>query len=170
MEASTLVIGGIVIIVVAVIGYFVAAHLKGEINIRLRQTSYRMGDTISGSFELLAKKPIEGNRLFMTLTAQEITKEYRDGKSHTRTRTIFSEDTEINGPNMYAAGSRKNYSFEVAIPSLQSNSFLNSSWGKALSAVLSVLGDNKRIEWKLKATLDAKGVDISDSVKLHITE
>jgi len=52
------------LIIVAFAAYSVMSHLKGSISLLLPNTSYSYGDTINGSFTLLAKKSIEGNRLY----------------------------------------------------------------------------------------------------------
>jgi len=46
---------------------------------------------------------------------------------------------------------------------------MDSKLGRALSAVAKFLSDrHTRLRWKVEARLDAKGVDLADSQKVHI--
>ena len=54
-------------LLVSVIAYFVMRFLRGSIKLTMPQTSFGAGQMISGSFDLMTKKSIQGNQLFVTL-------------------------------------------------------------------------------------------------------
>jgi len=167
-----MIIGGAVALgVIAVIAYYVAAYLKGSIKIELPETSFKPGDTLKGSFSLLARKPIEGNRLFVSLVADEIRERREDGETKRETREIYRDEKTIEGKKAYAAGFNENFAFEIDVPSTAGSGVasVNSELGKVVNLLGDVFDMNTRkTEWKVEVRLDAAGVDLTDSEDVYI--
>ena len=53
--------------------YYVVRFMRGSIKLSLARTMFNQGDTIAGSFELLTKKAIEGNKLVVSLIGVKVT-------------------------------------------------------------------------------------------------
>jgi len=158
------------LIIVAFAAYSVMSHLKGSISLLLPNTSYSYGDTINGSFTLLAKKSIEGNRLYASLTARETTKTYdKDGKQETRSREVYNTEKLIESTKTYPQGFEQNYSFQLSVPDSNSKGVPNSAIGEVMSVLGNIIdGRDKYIEWNVEVYLDAKGVDLKDSEKIYV--
>ena len=153
------VIGGAV---VAAIAYYIARFLRGSIKLSLPVTAYNPGDAIVGSFDLLTKKAIQGNKLIVSLIGIRVTTTRKDGETDTDTDEIYRDEVLVEGAREYPAGFTSTYNFEIAIPNSQSPEFLNSPVGKALTTALNLLGSSStELKWSVEARLDAKGVDLA---------
>ena len=160
------IIGGAII---AIIAYQIMRFMKGSIKLQLVQTAFNPGDTITGNFDLLTKKSIQGNRLIVSLIGTQVTKTYRDGKSETRSHEIYRNEILLEDAKDYSAGTQENYSFEIPVPNMNSPEFLNSAVGQTLVTALSLVSNRTtRNKWKVEARLDAKGVDLAASKAISI--
>jgi len=168
-------VGGMILLVTigtiicALIVYQVIKFMKGHIKISLPKTAYTSGEKITGSFNMLTKKEIDGNRVFIALFSQEVTTTRHQGKTRTSTREIFRNEVTLESERTYSAGENKNYEFSLDTPSSQSPETINSPLGDILKTGLNVLtGRRTYLRWWLEARLDAKGVDLSNRKKLSI--
>ena len=155
----------LVLVLLAVVLYFVMRFMRGSIKLNMPQTSFGAGQMISGSFDLLTKKAIEGNQLVVTLRGVKIT-EYRDndGDKKTRTDEIYRDQVVLEPARRYPPGYSAKYDFQIATPDVQSPEFMNSGIGQALVSAFRLLSDRRtRIKWKIEARLDAKGIDLAAS-------
>jgi hypothetical protein len=135
----------------------------------MSRTTFNPGDAITGSFDLLTKKPIQGNQLVVSLIGVEITKTRRDGGSRTRSHEIYRDEVVLEEAKEYQAGQTSKHEFEIAAPNTSEPGFMNSALGKTLGAALSFLGNRrKRLKWKIEARLDAKGVDLKATKSIRI--
>ena len=159
------------LLLVGVIAYFVMRFLRGSIKLTMPQTSFGAGQMISGSFDLMTKKSIQGNQLFVTLRGVKETK-IRDGeKTRTRRDEIYCDQVTLEDAREYPAGYSAKYDFQIATPNVQSPEFMNSGIGQTLVSAFRLLSDRRtRIKWKIEARLDAKGIDLaaSKSVQLNL--
>jgi hypothetical protein len=159
------------LLLVGVIAYFVMRFLRGSIKLTMPQTSFGAGQMISGSFDLMTKKSIQGNQLFVTLRGVKETK-IRDGeKTRTRRDEIYCDQVTLEDAREYPAGYSAKYDFQISTPNLQSPEFMNSGIGQALVSAFRLLSDRRtRIKWRVEARLDAKGIDLaaSKSVQLNL--
>lgn len=161
-----IVIGGGIL---AAIAYHVARFMRGSIKLTLLRTAFNPGETITGSFELLTKKNIQGNKLIISLIGTQVTKTYEDGKSQTRSHEIYRNEVLLEEAKTYGAGSTETFNFEIPVPDINSPEFLNSKVGQALTATLGLLTKrSSRLKWKIEARLDAKGVDLASSKSVSI--
>ena len=159
------------LLLVGVIAYFVMRFLRGSIKLTMPQTSFGAGQMISGSFDLMTKKSIQGNQLFVTLRGVKETK-IRDGeKTRTRRDEIYCDQVTLEDAREYPAGYSAKYDFQISTPNVQSPEFMNSGIGQALVSAFRLLSDRStRIKWRVEARLDAKGIDLaaSKSVQLNL--
>ncbi|MBL4782651.1 MAG: hypothetical protein JKX92_10450 [Porticoccaceae bacterium] len=171
MATGTIVIITVIVaILAAIIAYFVLSHLKGSLDLLLTNTSFSHGETIKGSFNLNAKKLIEGNSLYVALIAREVTEERDDeGGRDTRSREIYKNENRIDGPREYPQGFSETFSFEFTVPDDIQSEFEGSTIGQAVKLIGNMMDNgSKHIEWKIEACLDAKGIDLRDSEKIYI--
>ena len=153
------VIGGAIL---AAIAYYIARFLRGSIKLLLPVTAYNPGESIVGSFDLLSKKAIQGNKLIVSLIGMRVTTTRKDGETDTDSDEIYRDEVLVEGAREYPAGFAATYNFEILIPNSQSPEFLNSTAGKALSTAFSLLSNNStELKWSVEARLDAKGVDLA---------
>ena len=157
------------LLLVGVIAYFVMRFLRGSIKLTMPQTSFGAGQMISGSFDLMTKKSIQGNQLFVTLRGVKETK-IRDGeKTRTRRDEIYCDQVTLEDAREYPAGYSAKYDFQIATPNVQSPDFMNSGIGQTLVSAFRLLNDRRtRIKWKIEARLDAKGIDLAASKSLQL--
>lgn len=173
MEDSTILIIVISIFVLILLGtgvYYLLRFLRGKITLSLPVTTFSPGDTIKGSFELHAKKPINGKRLVVSLigTQHERTRQ-KDGKSNSRSYEIFRQEILIEEAREYPAGYKEVYPFELPVPASDGPEFMNNDLLRSLVSAASFLG-NRRIEvrWRLEARLQAKGIDLAGSRRVTL--
>ncbi len=163
------VVGGAI---VAVIAYYVIRFMRGSIKLSLPRTAFNPGDTITGSFDLHTKKPIQGNKLIVSLIGVQITRtsgSSRSGSGGSRSQEIYRDEKLIEDAKEYPAGHTAKHEFEIAAPNTTAPEFLNSTLGKTLSTALRVLGNRRiRLKWKIEVRLDAKGVDLATSRRVLI--
>ena len=157
------------LLLVGVIAYFVMRFLRGSIKLTMPQTSFGAGQMISGSFDLMTKKSIQGNQLFVTLRGVKETK-IRDGeKTRTRRDEIYCDQVTLEDAREYPAGYSAKYDFQISTPNVQSPEFMNSGIGQTLVSAFRLLSDRRtRIKWKIEARLDAKGIDLAASKSLQL--
>ena len=155
--------------VVSVVVYYLLRFLRGKIQITLPVISFAPGDMVKGSLILSTKKPLQGNKLVVRLNATRVSKSYRNGKRHTSKQVIFKNETIIEQPKQYPAGYNRKYNFQIPVPYLNAGiQELNGTMGTLMKALSSVSNMNSRIDWKVEARLDAKGVDLSKSKKIFV--
>jgi hypothetical protein len=173
-----IVIAVVAVIVIAIVAYHLARFLKGSIKLQLGKRGFGAGDEVTGSFWLVTKRPVDGNRLYAALIGEEVTRyEERDHdgghRTRTRTREVYRDEQVIEEARRYPGGFRQQYSFMVRAPAgRQSQDLENLPGGRLLEAGLKGLqmlsGHHSQMRWKVEARLDAKGVDLADSAKVTI--
>ena len=94
----------LLLLLLAAVVYFFMRFMRGSIKLALPQTSFGAGQMISGSFDLLTKKAIQGNQLVVTLRGVKVT-EYRDndGDKKTRTDEIYRDQVVLEAARQYPA-------------------------------------------------------------------
>ena len=148
--------------IAAVIAYQIARFLRGSIKLSLPRTAFNPGETIKGSFDLHTKKAVQGNKLTVNLIGVQVTKTHKDGKTQTHSHEVYRDERLIEDAREYPAGHTARHEFELAVPNMGSSSLMNSTVGLTFSAALSLIGNKQtRLEWRIEARLDAKGVDLA---------
>lgn len=170
MSTENMVFAAIGLLVIAVAVYFILRYLKGSIEIELDKTSFDPGETIKGSFRLIARQTIEANKLTVALVADEVIKRKdSDGDDETDTREVYRDEKVIEGKYLYEKGFDNTHDFELLVPGSGESSMDSSKIGQALSTVGSMMNMNRRyLEWSIEVCLDAKGIDLADSEKVYV--
>ena len=155
--------------ILAVVAYYVIRFMRGSIKLSLPRTAFNPGDSITGGFDLYAKKAIQGNKLIVSLIGVQVTESYEDGKKRTRSREIYRDEVLIEEAKAYPAGHTSQHQFEIATPNTGASEFMNSALGQTLTGALRLLSNRRtRLKWKVEARLDAKGVDLATSTSVSI--
>jgi hypothetical protein len=158
---------GVAIIAVAV--YFLLRFMRGSIKLTLQQTAFEPGETIKGSFELVTKKTIQGNKLIVSLIGTKETKTNEGDKSRSDTREIYRNEVLLEEAKLYPAGHSSKHDFELPTPNSNTPDFLNSPLAKTLTTTFQILNSSRtQYHWKVEARLDAKGIDLATSRKVTI--
>ena len=113
-----IVIGSVLILVLlGVVVYFVLRFLRWFHQTDHAANLLGAGQMISGSFDLLTKKSIQGNQLVVTLRGVKIT-EYRDndGDKKTRTDEIYRDQVVLEAARQYPAGHSARHDFQIPTP------------------------------------------------------
>lgn len=165
-----LIIGAVVAIVFAIATYFIIRFLRGSIKVYLQNTSFNSGDTIKGNFELHTKKAIVGNRLFVELIGEKVTKIRKsEGETKTQTYEIYRHGVTLENQNTYNAGYKEKFDFELQTPDSKQPDFMKSELAQTLNVALSFVNDRQvSVKWTVEARLDAEGVDLVDTEKINI--
>ena len=91
-EVLKIAIPAVIVLVVALIaGYYIARFMRGSIKITLAKNSFNSGEQVTGSFDLITRKEIDGNRLFVSLIGKEVTRQRHGEKTRTHTREIYRD-------------------------------------------------------------------------------
>ena len=145
-----LIVGGIV----AVVAYNIARFMRGSIKLNLLRTAFSPEDTISGSIDLHIKRPVESNKLTVSLIGSQVTKTYEDGKTRTRSHEIYRDEVLVEDATTYSENHTSQYEFTIAVPNTGESEFANSTIGQALTSAVQLLS-------RVFLFSDHKGVVIS---------
>jgi hypothetical protein len=154
---------GIVVaaLIVAFVAYGMARRARGSIEVSLPKDGFEPGETIHGRVEVHAKKPIEAERLVVTVTATEITETLKEGKTASTSKQVYRGESVLEGPRVYAAGNRETREFDLALPERDPTKVPASAVGHAgFDKLKSMARPVVRLQWRLEARLVAKGIDL----------
>jgi len=159
----------ILLIIGLIAAYYIARYMRGSIKIALAKNAFNEGEQITGSFELVTRKEIDGNRLFVALIGKEVTRQRHGDKTRTHTREIYRDEVTIEDAKIFAACATANYDFQLAAPSSAGPDVLDSALGKTLKVGMELLGGRRKtLYWSVEARLDAKGVDLAARKKITL--
>jgi len=157
------------VVIWIVIWVYIAKKNKWTLKIEISKDDFASWETIKGSLSLLAKKPIQWNKLWVKLVCyEEVTRRDPDGYSNTQKRVLRDKTVNIEEQRGYMPGYNKSYPRKLQIPIKEWQDTTNSTFGKVLSVISRFTGNQKNIYRALEARLDAKGLDLTDSQKLYI--
>jgi len=150
--------------------YFIMRWMRGSITLYMPNAAFNRGDTIKGSFELLTRKALQGNKLIVTLIGEKVTRYYENDERKTRRREVYRSEKLIEQAREYPAGHNAKYEFEIEIPGGSAEApAIDPAFVQILSAASQLLNDRETYyEWRIEARLDAKGVDLAKSQKISI--
>lgn len=149
--------------------YNIVRFMRGTIKLSLPGRGFHAGDTIKGSFELHAKKTIDGIKLSVTLTGTRKATTYQDGQRQTFSYVVFIDEADIAGARVYPAGSKGTYQFELATPIKDSQALQERTTGQATPITPRFLvKEASRVKWRVEARLHAKGVDLAHRKAIRI--
>ena len=169
-EVLKIVIIAVIVLVIALVaGYYIIRFMRGSMKITLVKNSFNQGEQIAGSFELTTRKEIDGNRLYVMLVGKEVTKERHGDKTRSHTREIYRDEQTIEEAKTFLAGQTTNYDFQLATPSSAGADSDNAPLSQAIKVGAKLLsGRSRQLHWRIEARLDAKGVDVASTKKVHI--
>ena len=169
-EILKIAIPAVIVLVIALIAtYYIIRFMRGSIKMTLTKNAFSSGEQVTGSFELITRKEIDGNRLFVSLIGKEVTKQRHGDKTRTHTREIYRDEVTLEDAKIFAAGATANYNFELATPSSSGPDPLDSTLGKTLKIGAELLsGRRTHLRWSVQARLDAKGVDLATQKKITL--
>jgi len=153
---------------VALVVYLIVRLTKGSIDVRLdgegRVPELNPGDTLSGAVAVKAKRPIEGNRVLVSLVAVKV--ERRDNPDaapgkNSSSYEIHREDQELGGARAFAAGTVETYPFRFELPDRKRLEALTTQdQAPKFAALLGTSGvSSVEIAFHVEARLDARGAD-----------
>ena len=148
--------------ILAALAFFIYYRLKGRIGFSLEKFDYFPGESVKGHITVVAKRPIKGNKLSIVLIAHSKL-ELRNNQGNTKTvsKKIYEHEVILENSKDYPSGYAQDYSFEIEIPNEEECNLFRSTLYHADKLLGGVFGsESKRIEWTLKARLDAKGIDL----------
>ncbi|MBT3251308.1 MAG: hypothetical protein HN729_09330 [Candidatus Marinimicrobia bacterium] len=155
--------------IISGIAYYLIRFMRGSIKLSVDSSTFNSGETISGSFDLFTKKPIEGNKLTVSLIGKKVTITHRGGKRRTHTKEIYRDEIILEKNRDYPANYSEKGSFQMNAPNISSPDFLESAIGQSLTAAVRLLSNRQTyLKWKIEVRLDAKGVDLTASKKVTI--
>jgi len=93
---NTIIIVAVVLIVGGIAAYYIARFMRGSIKLSMVRTAFGPGEMIEGSFDLLTKKTLQGNKLVVRLigTREERTRD-SDGDTKTRWREFYRDEVVL---------------------------------------------------------------------------
>ncbi len=161
---------GVVVIVASIAVYHVMRYLRGSIKLFLSRTAFSAGESITGYFDLVTKKAIQGNQLLVTLIGTQVTRQYHNGRTVRRSQEIYRDERIIEQSRSYPAGYSARYDFDMTAPQVgPQNAEASSPMGRALVTALRAMNHTQDyFEWKLEARLDAEGVDLANAKRVSI--
>ncbi|MEZ4565547.1 MAG: hypothetical protein R2860_00810 [Desulfobacterales bacterium] len=107
-----------VCVIGGIIGFFILRGLKGTIKIDCKKNTFDPGETIQGDIHLKIKKETKGNKLIISLVADE-TATYHDGdEKRTEHDEVYRDELIIEDKMTYPAGYEKTYNFDITIPAM----------------------------------------------------
>jgi hypothetical protein len=170
-HASTIIaIAVISVVIIALVAFFVLRAMKGSLVLRLNEHQVAPDGAFSGTVELTCRKPIEGNRLIVTLIGRERIEEKTKEGTKTRNREFYRDEEVLESARDYEAGFEQTYEFEIAAPSAKNVQAAASPLGKMMEMGIEMLtGRDRDLSWKIEGRLDAKGLDLVQSEKVRIT-
>ena len=176
------IIGGVILLIPLVfLGVFLAARMKGKLELTLAKGGFAPGEIITGDLKLTTKKTLEGNRLFVALVGfEEVRRRTTDSDGNSKTETqrneIYRTELDLEGSGSVPAGTEKSYPFQIDTPSGQATApdASDSALGKAAGAVVAGLQafgntDRKKI-WEIQARFDVKGIDLTAKHRVTVSE
>lgn len=165
-----IVIAAVVLVLALIAAYYVMRHSRGSIKLTLPGNAYDPGTTIEGTFSMTAKKALEGKRLLVAVIGRERIEERDGNTTRTRTREIFRDERVIEEGVTYPPGHNQSYSFQLQAPGDATPGSIGGGMiGDTLELGLELLsGQDRRIEWRVEARLDASGIDLSDSQQIYL--
>ena len=155
------------VVLIGVAAYYITRFMKGSIKLSVDRSTYTSGDPITGSFLLETKKSLEGT-LTVSLIGTKVSTYYdHENRRKTRRDEFFRDRVVIERRRKFKAGNKR-FKFEVPSPQMQEPGFMDSKIGRLITGILNS-GRNSRMEWKVEARLDMKGVDLAASKRVNLT-
>ncbi len=176
------VVGVLVVVLLAVAGYYLARFMKGRLKLDLTRNAADSGETFDGQVSLEAKRSIHG-LLKVSLVAREERRRRNRSSDNNSTEwvEVYRQDRILEETRSFPAGYTKTYAFKIVAPT----SSEARQGGAVLREVGQQVGDGAmgalvkmaagamdmfqgRLKWHVESRLDAEGVDLLTKRKVHV--
>lgn len=178
------IIGAVVLIAIAVAGYYILRFMKGKIELRVTNSSAASGEPIKGSVSVVAKKELQG-RLTVSLVCTEESRKERqshgdddddgDTKYETTQEEIFREQQVLEDREVFSPTNSKEYQFNILAPTASESGQRGSSQhggggmiGTLLNMAASASDSHTNYFWHVEARLDVKGIDLFAKQEVNV--
>ena len=169
-----------VLIVLGIVGYYVARFMKGRLKLELARNSADSGEPLSGKVAMEAKRPIRGLLRVSLVGREKRRTRSSSGSDSTKWVEVYRQDRILEETREFPSGYTKTYSFEIVAPT--------SAEARRGGAILSKVGEEVggaagqvmklaagaanlfqgRIYWHVESRLDADGVDLFTKRRAHV--
>ena len=169
METTLIIVISIlVVIILTIVGVFIAKRLKGSIEIIQEQYNYAPGDTIKGKVVVKLKKAVSSDQLIVGLRCERTERSImmNTQKSQTRTVVLFDFNQPLEARKEYAP-SEYPFNFALKIPSNVTTK-IEGLLGSLVSSASMLMGKNDSIRWYLYAELKCSGINLSQKTQVNI--
>ena len=169
------VVGGIIgLVILSIVIYYIARHLKGKLTLELTRSAANSGESFTGRIDLTTKKATRGF-LKVSLVGRVKTRSRRAGQDNDRVEwvEIYRQDQIVEETRDFQAGFQQAYPFEVTAPTAAEagrggaaiRQVAEEVGEGAMGAVLKVAAGaadmfQGSIYWHIEARLDVPGVDL----------
>lgn len=176
------IIGAVVLIAIAVAGYYILRFMKGKIELHLTDSSAASGEPIKGSVSVVAKKELQG-RLTVSLVCIEESRQQKrsygddddDTKYETTQEEIFRKQQVLEDMETFSPTNSQEYQFNILAPTSSESGQRGSSQhggggmiGTLLNMAASASDSHTNYFWHVEARLDVKGIDLFAKQKVNV--
>ena len=169
-----LIIGAvIVVILLAVGGYYFSRMMKGKLVLTLSKTGLGSGETLSGTVTITTKKSLDVRRFYVALIGHEEVEHRRGGdddNNHTERNEIYRDEFNLESGQLLPAGFNKTYEFGLVAPGKDTVGGPGSGGGNFELNIgpVSIGGGHRKLKWKVEARVDLPGVDLATSKSVRV--
>ncbi len=153
-------------------GMWIGRYMKGSIKLNMNNTAVESGEALSGTVEITFKKPMQSNKLQVSLVATERVERTVNGKRKRESRTIFNNTVMLEDAKSYSAPQTVIYDYSINAPtgSEATSNKITGVAGTLFDAASRFAGNQRYVEWALIARLDAPGLDLvrSENVSVNV--
>lgn len=162
------------VVILSIVIYYIARHLKGKLILEISRSSANSGESFAGRIDLTTKKATRGF-LKVSLVGREKRRTRRAGDDNDRVewKEIYRQDQIVEETRDFPAGFHQTYQFEITAPTAAEAR----RGGAAIRQAAEGLGEGTmgsvlkmaanaadmfqgRVYWHLEARLDVPGVDL----------
>ena len=177
------IIGAVVVVIIgAIIAYYIARFMKGKLTLELSRNAAASGESLSGRVDVEAKKAMRG-LLKVSLVGREKrkTRSHSSNNHSTEWVEVYRQDQILEETCDFPAGFSHSYDFEIIAPTSEQarqgggmlkaaaekagDGMMGSMMKMAASAADMMQGG---IYWHAEARMDVDGVDLYTKEKVNV--
>lgn len=156
-------------VIVAFVAYGMARRARGSIDVTLPTSDFEPGETVRGEIRIHAKKPIEAERLEVTVTATEITERTEKGETERTSEQAYRGEQVVHEARSYVPGAHETFEFAIELPDRPPPPEPEEVGAKpSFTRLRRSAAPTTRLEWRLGVRLVAKGIDLATSRALTV--
>lgn len=175
------IIGAVVLIAIAVAGYYILRFMKGKIELRVTNGSAASGEPIKGSVSVVAKKELQGRLTVSLVCIEEARQQKRsygaddDTKYETTQEEIFRKQQVLEDMETFSPTNSQEYQFNILAPTSSESGQRGPSQhggggmiGTLLNMAASASDSHTNYFWHVEARLDVKGIDLFAKQEVNV--